>query len=858
MINDHNVYLPTDKFYSIPKYEDYTQAKNKHLQNLGENYQTHDVKAKWPLLMTAFSEALQVDDMPANLSVVEFKRRLAEFKSKRENTSISLFNLSLAQCGNYFEEFYFLYTTTDPRYQLTPAAKKALLNSIKEAIGTCETGINGRFYTALQDHKKDSDWIQNELSKARCETLHQLHHQYGGEDVHTYNKLVALANQDNLGIATKEEILDIHAGMVDSSAVKAFFYKHYPTLFETYEKETIDNLTNHYLSELASTLEIDSADWDAGELDIPLARVGELTIALNSSLNGHFDNVDTTCIVDSLLVVSEDFTEFTLKKKQDVAPIIKRLVTAKLLADQYYVSLDAVADNREGHQHIRMKKGVVLDDLIKMHQTLKQNNTPDIQKALSRDTSILMHYSELILSHIKSNAALLSKIPHWLKTDTRFVDAAILTLDEMLCEAITAHHHEEITNLTTQILNLIQSETAYIEALSLSVRTHPLVESRLPKTNNVAFDWQKANIDSSEFINHVDSIYPMLLLEIIETRKQLDLSPLPFFDNDQAIHDLKQFHQDLETRLAPRWNEPYLSTRRRACEQENFACRRDPLYKKNAVTYLSQTNTWFAGFNQYRAYQTSFEKLWLELIVASIACYELALSMIKIGAFLWVFENIIPLITQIIQPFFWELILSSTALSAANYLFIGSRLLATASDILWRIALLDLDMYINVTLRLIMEVIRCAYKVYVVADAMFTILSTCFNIIEAMLSPLWQDTYPHRTLEDTSENILIRLDGIDNASAQEKSHVLRALLSHVKADVSEKEGHSFAELLNHKYSIYHQGDQHEVSFSDVCRMRRPHDGHFQLEEKSSCMRFFSGQTSSEAFLTTAETASMTL
>lgn len=502
MINDHNVYLPTDKFYSIPKYEDYTQAKNKHLQNLGENYQTHDVKAKWPLLMTAFSEALQVDDMPANLSVVEFKRRLAEFKSKRENTSISLFNLSLAQCGNYFEEFYFLYTTTDPRYQLTPAAKKALLNSIKEAIGTCETGINGRFYTALQDHKKDSDWIQNELSKARCETLHQLHHQYGGEDVHTYNKLVALANQDNLGIATKEEILDIHAGMVDSSAVKAFFYKHYPTLFETYEKETIDNLTNHYLSELASTLEIDSADWDAGELDIPLARVGELTIALNSSLNGHFDNVDTTCIVDSLLEVSEDFTEFTLKKKQDVAPIIKRLVTAKLLADQYYVSLDAVADNREGHQHIRMKKGVVLDDLIKMHQTLKQNNTPDIQKALSRDTSILMHYPELILSHIKSNAALLSKIPHWLKTDTRFVDAAILTLDEMLCEAITAHHHEEITNLTTQILNLIQSETAYIEALSLSVRTHPLVESRLPKTNNVAFDWQKANIDASEFINH--------------------------------------------------------------------------------------------------------------------------------------------------------------------------------------------------------------------------------------------------------------------------------------------------------------------------------------------------------------------
>jgi len=858
MINNHNAYLPTDKFYSVPKYEDYTQAKNEHLHNLGEDYQTYDAKAKWPLLMNTFSDALQVDDMPANLALDAFKQRLAEFKNKRETTSISYYNLSLDQCSNYFEEFYFLYTTTDSRYQLTPAAKKALLISIKDAIGTCETGINGRFYTALQDHKKDSDWIQNELSKARCGVMHQLRQQYGTADIHTSNKLVALANQNNLGIATKEEISDIHAGMVDTRAVEAFFYTHSPTLFETYEKQTIDNLTNHYLSELASTLEINSADWDAGELDIPLARIGKLTIALNSSLEGHFDNVDTTRVVNSLIEVSEDFQSFTLKTKQAIAPIIKRLVTEKLLVDQYYVSLDNVADNREAHQNVRMKKGVALDDLIKMHQTLKQNNIQDIQNALSQDTSILMHYPELVLSHIKSNPALLSKIPYWLKTDTRFLDAAMLTLDEMLCEAVAANNDDAITELTTHVLNLIQSETGYAQALSESVRTHHLVDNRLPKRNNTAFNWQKDRINPSEFIAHIDKLNPSSLLAIIKVRKQRNLSPMPFFDNQQAIHDLKQFHGDLATRLAPEWDQPYLSIRRRACEQENFACRRDPSYKKNAVTYLSQTNTWFAGFNQYRAYQTSSEKLWLELMVAIIACYELALSLIKICALCWAFENIVPLITQFIQPYFWTLFLSSIYISLVNALFIGSRLLATASDMLWRIALLDWEIYYQLGLRLIMEVSRCACKAYAVAEAMFTLLNTCFNIIEAMLSPLWQDTYLNRTLEDTSENILIRLDGIDDASAQEKSTILRTLLSHVKADVSEEEEHSFAELLNHKYSIIHQDHEHEVSFSDVSSMRRPHHGEFQLEEKSSCMRFFSRQTTSEAFMATAEAASMGL
>ena len=283
MLYNHSLYISTDSFYSVPKYEDYFEERNQHLKKFDIDYLEKNTREKWPFLLKELAESLQEADMP-DLSIEDFRNMLGAFKRKREETSNSLFNLSLDQCVNYFEEFLFLYTTEDPRYQLKPAAKKNLLLSIKEAMGVCETGINGRFYTALQDHRKDGNWIQDELSKARSTALHHLHQLYGGEDVHTYNQFVVLANKERLGIVAKEELLDIHVTMANTGEISAFFYKEYPGLFETYEKDTINNLTNHYLSELASILSIRSADWVAGELSILSARA----IDLKKSIDGHF------------------------------------------------------------------------------------------------------------------------------------------------------------------------------------------------------------------------------------------------------------------------------------------------------------------------------------------------------------------------------------------------------------------------------------------------------------------------------------------------------------------------------------------------------------------------------------------
>ena len=132
-----NIYLQTNKFYTTPTFEDYHQAKKQHLQAINPQYDTKQTRQKWTLLMAQLTNSLSLEHMPPNLQVDLFKTKLDEFKIKREGTSNSRFNLSLTQCVNYFEEFSFLYNTQDPRYKLTDAAKKDLLQSIYAAMGVC-------------------------------------------------------------------------------------------------------------------------------------------------------------------------------------------------------------------------------------------------------------------------------------------------------------------------------------------------------------------------------------------------------------------------------------------------------------------------------------------------------------------------------------------------------------------------------------------------------------------------------------------------------------------------------------------------------------------------------------------------
>jgi len=690
-------------------------------------------------------------------------------------------------------------------------------------MGVCETGINSQFRAVLQEYKKDSDWIKNELSKARCNTLHELHLQYqqnrqtyldqiaqffteDTHNVHTLNTLTTSANEADLGITIEAEISDAFAYLFPTNKTIAFFQEHYPARFRNYEKQSIETLTNYYLGEIASTLGINSAAWAASKLTIPSDQIS----ALVTSIDGHFQGVDTTeGYIHSFGTLSADGASFTLKTKHDIEVMIKQLVRNKLVVDGYYVSVDEVAENPDAHQNIRIKKGIERDDLLAVHHAFKQEDLGVMHKTLKQHVSILTCYPELALSQLHKKPALISVLPVELKNDTRFTDVVATSLNDL---------------------------------------THIISDN---------FNWHQERIETQEFIAHVNQLNPLQLLNIIEQRKQAGLAPLPFFEYDGAIRDLKQFHAELNTELTSDWNQSPLAMRRRACEQADFSWLTNPQDKKNAVTYLAKTNTWFAGFTQYHAYQTSFDRLWQDIILIAKACFRLARSLLSLGIDYAAFTWLVPMISSLIQPIFWPLFLIGLAL-----LWTGHESLTFTGLGLWFVAFLPWLSWAFFGLDLIGNTAISAYNAYDVVCALCNTLRRGFDMITATLSSLGVSADRHNTLENTCENILIRLDSIDAVSAQEKSEVLRTLLSRVKEDVraetrSEAEAEpTFAGLLERKYSLFYHGEEHQVSFSEVSRMRRGYDDEFQLEETSSIMRFFSGRTTSEAMMATAEAASL--
>ena len=924
-----NVYLQTNKYYTIPKYEAYHQTKKQHLLAIDSEYDTKNTSEKWALLMDQLINSLTQKDMPAGMLVATFKTSLAEFKTKRQNTSNNYFNLSLIQCVKYFEEFNFLYNTEELCYKLTDAAKKDLLRSIHDAMRVCETGLNTGLYSALQSHQKENDWIQNELVKARCETLRQLHTQYGGSDVHVYNKLVQLANNAQLGIPQKEEILDAHAGIVDSHRLTAFFNQHYPALFATYEKQIEDTLTNHFLSELTKTLAITNVAWNT----LPTEISSDKTRDIDRLITGYFQGVSVDGILYALGDLSEDGLKYTLKSKHDVAKIIKGLVAKKLIADQYLVSPDAVAADRTAHQNLRLKKGVMLDELINLNNVLERNDPQEIHEKLQQNRVMLMSYPALVINRIDSNPAILSSVPRWLRADTRFVDSSLVVLNQLLCAAIEEANEDAIRNCTAQVLNLIQSEYGYLQQLSEPVLKNPLVAAMLVEKNGLLFAYlddalqedaelraksavkhpfgaynpdekiksgsdrilaahhkarlslpneyknehslmlsvediplhqslanflrikaflallTPSELNQQEFFAHVNDINPNLLLKVIEYRKKENLPALPFFDKEKTYKELEKFNQELTDGLIPNWSEDYLSIKRRACEQENFAFIRDPWAVKNAVTFLSKTDGWFAGFNQYHAYQLSYQKLWERLMMAARALYDLVLSMAKIGLCVAAIYYVYPVFYSIVNFYIVPAFLIYLCLSLFN-LVLDNPIIATVNYVIWELITLDVHFLCVMIFKIFYEILPLYRALKGTLDAPMAILGMMTNAFSYFIS---KNDYLAGTLEDTCENILVRLGGIDAASAQEKSELLSELLTQVKTEVSLSSANSFKQLLVKKYQVSYQGRMQEVSFSEVASKRRAHYGGFKLDHQPDIMRFFSGRTTTEALLATVET-----
>ena len=907
-----SVFIPTDRFYSEPLFEAYHQAKEAHLWRVDSRYNVKLTRDKWTFLIGALASSLRLEDMPhqkhnpeAYYECEEYRQILRHFKTSREQTSSSQFNLSLDQCVGYFEDFYFLYTTTDEQFKLTRSAKKSLLQSIDEAIGTCETGINGRFYTALQDHQKETDWIQNELAKARYEALRYLQGQYVVEhkiresmNVHVYNKMVQLANKNRLGIAVTVKLLDIHQGGLNTHQLETYFYKHYPLIFDAYEKEVKTMLTNHYLSELASVLSINNNEWETGIIQIPADK----TTIMQNSIDLNFEGVVLPGVLDKLGQLSEDCTFYNVYSKQCVGQVIGDLVTQKLIFQKYYERLDDVEQNHNTYQNLRLKTGVKLGEIITIYQALKQQDTQKLHHAMHQFPLVLNNYPELILSQIKVNPAILSMVPGWLRTDARFIEEVIESLDQMLCDAIARQDEAEIRSTTAYVFNLIQSDYSYLKQLSKTVYENPTFADILLKKNSLFIGYLSELLQQDESLGQrVQRTHPHVLLGTEKSKGWLDrviqaqvtlFEALP--DEFKIETDLKPFGMktlQFHSNLYPEAMFQFIrieAFNHLLCQDKisigfftEQVDRITPDLLEKIIEYRKKQNKSPLPLFNMNAVSRSLRQFNHEIKTQLDADWSRGYLFIKTQA--CKYENF----GYMNEPYRTKG--ATTYLSKTNSWFTGliqyhayqsslqkkiSRLIKAA----WALCYLALPIIkIGIILALVVSIIWMmdtaiapAVEIVNFGQAMglfdfelkplfnslkdaFDGVCAVFEIALGLFSFLhWTNKCAENSLEETCDHVLFRLDSIDETSAQEKGAILKALRSHIQTELITSPENSFKDYIDIQYPIHHHGREYSTSFSEVASKRRSHFGGFSLEPQSALMGFFCKRTTTEKLLASVD------
>src|SRR3990167_7095728 len=121
--------IVTKKLYELPDMLPYETDKNNALNLLAEHYANLTPAQRWPILMKQFLQVL-----PAALPIeqrTEFVDILDNVIKADNNIkngrATELYNLTLEKYLNYFENFYFLYTTDLRDYKLTAYQKQSLL-----------------------------------------------------------------------------------------------------------------------------------------------------------------------------------------------------------------------------------------------------------------------------------------------------------------------------------------------------------------------------------------------------------------------------------------------------------------------------------------------------------------------------------------------------------------------------------------------------------------------------------------------------------------------------------------------------------------------------------------------------------
>ena len=463
--------LPTQKLYQTVDRTQYDALKQRHVSGLSPTYSGLPVRAKWALLMGELTRIFPNDEQ----TVFDFHRARLETVERAGN-------ISLADCLSYFEQFYFLYTTTEPCFKLNDKEKEELKRLILSGMGVaCEPGKQERFELALALYRRDTNWIDGRLSQARYHVLERIAescnvalHIGDGMSPHTIKFMKGLAEAKQLGIDREVALTDVY--IIETVGITTYFETHYSRAYREFEAHAADDLAQQLLNELTEFLrgnEISMAQWDQEGLVISVDHQLELLQFFESK---SFDAIMVDLRDDS----DEEHLKF--KKKADFIAGLQSLVRKSLLQNGYCVSLSApnATPGAEVPSLPVWHAGVSMQDVLAFMQALESESV-DVLTLLNRYEAVLLQYPKTVLRFIARKPSILSALPDACRINDLFIREVITIVNARLLVAIEERDSEKIDPLIGLLLPFLRTSYDDFSQFDNAVLNHPLVAQALVK-----------------------------------------------------------------------------------------------------------------------------------------------------------------------------------------------------------------------------------------------------------------------------------------------------------------------------------------------------------------------------------------
>lgn len=562
--------FPSNKLYESVSLNEYELIKNEALNNLSNNYSDLSLEEKWELIIAEFVK-LPLCDADAS----DLIEKIQTFATKRTNKAFhNQYNIPLEDCLLYFENFYFIYSTNNPKFKLTQSQANEFLLTLQDALEMCETGKKTRFEAILKQYQTDCDWIKNNLFKWRYNILLAMYDKYNAlnhiEDefqVHVLLIMSELAKNYQLGIESNgQDLQDVHANSLNKNHIVKFFHDNVIAAFLEYEKNILTNLTQHIVCEVQSRF--CTKNNENGESTVKLNWEKDELILSGQKLSDFLEFIDEHLKCSdgfsfmSLIECNDDYAAVLLKQKE-FSKLVKLVLKRKLLLEGYFISVDQFTRDNTPYlrENLRLMLPISSKDIIRVNEIIKNQESFNWQE-LKTYKNIIFMYPDLILQNIHKFPGIIHSLPPELKNNPRFLEDTLLYIEGIVCDNQISTN-ESYANVLLDIIKLTNNSLC-LSSIFLDFN----LSKELVKRNGLILQFLPRDLrNNEEIVSAAVHQNPFALIyanEGLQTRRTLanlllkQFNSVPFVAESQSFYEqIRLIHTHLKNNLPASLNEQF-------------------------------------------------------------------------------------------------------------------------------------------------------------------------------------------------------------------------------------------------------------------------------------------------------------